>query len=1265
MRKRLLLLLFVVFLGKTALAAPVSVDMAKQVAANWMNEKTGQPSSPADVSEIHTVRQGSAPVYHVFEFDSGGWVIIPADDIAYPVIGYSPDGTYAAEHHSPAFREWMDNAGQDIAAAKTKRVSPPSATRSAWDRLSVPTEAFIPAGSRTRSEPQPPVKGPLIQTNWSQGQYYNTLCPADSAGPDGHAVTGCVATAMAQIMRYHSHPTTGFGANSYTPDKHPEYGVQSADFGATTYNWANMPDTGAVTAYNNDVATLLYHCGVSVSIDYGNGVTDSGSSGSSVDAKDALRDHFKYDESVYYAQKSGYADDTWKNMLKAEINENRPLLYSGSGTGGHAFICDGYDSSTPAMFHFNWGWNDGSDGYFLLSSLTPCGDNFTNDQDGIFGIQPAKVPDLTFPYWEGFESGPISEDWMVSGQHVTVSAAEAHSGSGSLLLNDPDTTDTGINSAILKINVPAAGAALSFRVKRKSDAASDWLQQTALIRAQFGTETLLTIFDGDFDDDEWQRYVVDLSPWKNTVVRLYFEQKRQSTPSNQWMYIDDVEITEKPIADFKTERTEWFVNRPLKFTNLSANANSHTWTFTGGTPQSSTEVDPTITYTSPGTYPVSLVSTNTNGSDTETKTGYITIYPEPAVPYTNNFNSDNGRFYPYILTGCCSQWEWGTCNSSNFKNDTATIEGSGSWATVLNEYHGFNTRYALESPPFSLACETGDYFLEFSFRSVCGTGAGMNLEYSTDGGTTWLVLGDKNDPNGNGWYDEFSVGGLDGKPGWKNQAAFTVFYPKYKINQLKGNSDVRFRFVFGALNSFNDGFQIDEFSITNINFPYTEGFENNLPDNWTFSGERVTISTAEAHSGSGSLLLNDPTSTGYNVNTAALDIWVPENGHLSFWVKRGFDPAESQYNQQKAMIKSGEDVVKAVFDGDFNDSSWQQFTIDLAQWENQFITLYFEQYNSCNYKQWMYIDDVEITSSLPDLVIQSPGADPAATTAGSSLSVSCAVKNQGTAPASASTLKYYLSADAAFDVGDILMGSDSVGALPPGQTGVQGTSFSLPVSATPGTWYILFVADADNALGEGNENNNVAQCDIEITSSLPDLIIQSPGADPAATTASSSLSVLCAVKNQGTAPASASTLKYYLSADAAFDSGDILMGSDAVGTLSPGQTSSQDASFSLPACAMPGTWYVLFVADADNAVSEGNENNNVASYQITVDDPSPAAGDIDGSGGIDLSDAILVLRLMADIPVNADINTGADVNADHKIGMEEAVYILQEIAGLR
>ena len=208
---------------------------------------------------------------------------------------------------------------------------------------------------------QQPVKqqrsvGPLLTSAWGQGCFYNEACPVNTSGPCQHVEAGCVAIAMAQIMYYHKQPIVGNGSMSYPCSP---YGTLSADFGQTTYQWEQMADT--LHESNPAVAQLIYHCGVSVQMKYGAHSSFS-SSGS---AANAFQNFFGYH--VTFLSKANYTDEEWTTIIRNDLDRQLPVYYRGfSNLGGHAFVCDGYD--TNGLFHFNFGWDGDADGYYSIDS---------------------------------------------------------------------------------------------------------------------------------------------------------------------------------------------------------------------------------------------------------------------------------------------------------------------------------------------------------------------------------------------------------------------------------------------------------------------------------------------------------------------------------------------------------------------------------------------------------------------------------------------------------------------------------------------------------------------------------------------------------------------------------------------------------------------------------------------------------------------------------------------------------------------------------
>ncbi|GAH70824.1 unnamed protein product, partial [marine sediment metagenome] len=257
--------------------------------------------------------------------------------------------------------KWLEGYKQQIQFIKRNGIEQTENIRALWN-----------GSVNSLKSPQSSVS-PLLTTQWNQAPYVNAKCPYDDSYQE-LTVTGCPATAMAQIMKYWEYPAKGFGFHSYQHDK---YGTLSANFGSTYYDWDAMPNT--ISSSNDAIATLMYHCGVAVEMNYN--VSSEGGSGSYVikDAlgrysdnqtvENALPTYFSYDSTIEGLYRIDYSDDDWKAILKAELDASRPIQYAGYGQGGHTFVCDGYDEND--YFHMNWGWGGYYDGYFLLDALTP------------------------------------------------------------------------------------------------------------------------------------------------------------------------------------------------------------------------------------------------------------------------------------------------------------------------------------------------------------------------------------------------------------------------------------------------------------------------------------------------------------------------------------------------------------------------------------------------------------------------------------------------------------------------------------------------------------------------------------------------------------------------------------------------------------------------------------------------------------------------------------------------------------------------------
>ncbi len=332
--------------------------------------KSGNPGSPVQ----------PATLFYVFNASHDGFVIVAGDDNVTPILGYSAQGSYDPANVPQNVAKWMEGYKSEIRYAIENNIQASQEITKEWQSLK---SGHVVNVSVLKSVS---VVNPLLKTKWNQSPYYNSLCP-------GGSVTGCVATATAQIMKYWKYPAAGSGFHSYN---HSSYGTLSANFGSTTYQWASMPDD--VTSSNSAVATLMYQVGVSVDMDY-----SPESSGAYVItdqspvtncAEYALKTYFGYKSSLKGVQRSSYTQAQWVNLLETEFNAGRPVLYAGFGSGGgHCFVADGYDINN--YIHFNWGWGGYYDGFFIITALNPGGvgtgggtGGFNSGHQAVIGIEP-------------------------------------------------------------------------------------------------------------------------------------------------------------------------------------------------------------------------------------------------------------------------------------------------------------------------------------------------------------------------------------------------------------------------------------------------------------------------------------------------------------------------------------------------------------------------------------------------------------------------------------------------------------------------------------------------------------------------------------------------------------------------------------------------------------------------------------------------------------------------------------------------------------
>jgi len=369
--KRLSTFILGLFIVTFAFGKSVTLEQASQVANKYLSATTMKAAR--SIEDSFSKSYNGITTYHVFNYTGGGFVVVSADDAVTPILAYSAEGFLEEEISSPEARYWLSNISKEIAEVVTSKVIS-NVSLAEWDKI-------INNGVKSPSADV----APLVTTKWNQEGLYNYYCPADAGASNGKVPIGCVSTTMGQIMKYYNFPATGVGKHSYS---HGTYGKLSANYD-TAYNFSKMTNTATTTSYKS-IATLLYHAGVSVDMNYA--ADASGAYSESVPL--ALSKYFNYDnKTIALADISDYTSADWEALLKSELNASRPVYYSGSDpNGGHAWVCDGYMiTGAITYFHMNWGWGGANDGYFKIGALNSGNGNFNSNNQIIYGIKPGNL----------------------------------------------------------------------------------------------------------------------------------------------------------------------------------------------------------------------------------------------------------------------------------------------------------------------------------------------------------------------------------------------------------------------------------------------------------------------------------------------------------------------------------------------------------------------------------------------------------------------------------------------------------------------------------------------------------------------------------------------------------------------------------------------------------------------------------------------------------------------------------------------------------
>lgn len=729
--KRILILITSLILTFQLFGKEITIEQAKQTAENYLANNSSSGLKSATVNELHdvgnifnrvpftssTFKSASVKNRDIYIFNIGvnnGFIIVSGDDAAIPILAYSNTGSINPNKSPQNVIKWLEGYKQQIHYIKINNIEQTKTIEALW------------TGSNNKLKSTQSSVSPLLSTKWDQAPYVNAYCPYDNSYQE-LTVTGCPATAMAQIMKYWEYPTKGFGFHSYQHDK---YGTLSANFGTTYYDWDAMPST--VNSSNDAIATLMYHCGVAVEMNYG--VSAEGGSGSYVikseslfgysdnqTVENALPKYFGYATTIEGLERADYTDSQWKTKLKAELDAGRPIQYAGYGQGGHTFVCDGYDEND--YFHMNWGWGGYYDGFFLLDALSPGSGgigsgagSYNAGQQALIGIKP---PDASQTYeLEIYEDVEINKSTISYGEGFTVTTDILNDGlnafSGDYCAAVFDDNDVFIDFVEIK-----TGYSLNSGYHYTNGITFTTDGMLSLLPGDYSIYIFYRPTDGNWDiinSDFWDFFTddyVELKVENENLISLYSTINLQTNTIytndslSVWLDIANYSTTDfSGTFDVSLYNLEGdFVTTIEEKTNMNLTSNSH---YTNGLSFTTENID-----VEPGTYLIALLH-KWDGYDYEL-TGSTASYINPVkvivkqAPYDKDIYEDNDTINnSYSFTAL-------------FDNNSASVVTTGSNIHVGNDWDFY-----------SINLESGyDYNIDIRLHDSYNSGDGNT--YSVDG----------------------------------------------------------------------------------------------------------------------------------------------------------------------------------------------------------------------------------------------------------------------------------------------------------------------------------------------------------------------------------------------------------------------------------------------------------------------------------------------------------------------------------------------------
>ncbi|MDR2836620.1 MAG: C10 family peptidase [Bacteroidales bacterium] len=417
MKKNLIVIIVTLLFSASLSAQNITKEEALNAGLNYFRNQISVSNISKtnleikNYNEIKTTTNETA--IHIFNFQDGGFMLMSGDKNSTPVLAYSYEGNFDLTNMAPATAAWINNYKHEIELTKqSKEID--TENNLEWKNYSA-NHFEVTKGQNGEGI------YPLLTTKWDQSDPYNYYCPNVPQGYNGgvgKTPTGCVATAMAQIMKYYNYPAHGIGYGIYWQDRDV-----LVDFAQANYDWGNMPNEtyqyAGDTIKRNAVATIMFHAGVSVGMNY----QPEESGAQSIDVVSAIVSKFGYRGGVLYKSRANIPTNEWKHILINELDLRRPIYYSGTNISGegHAFVCDGYQSNqVKSSFHINWGWGGANDGYYSIdatSNNTTINSDltFAEGQAIIYRISPGESANNGFDNCMGKVVIPFSEGTFDNG----------------------------------------------------------------------------------------------------------------------------------------------------------------------------------------------------------------------------------------------------------------------------------------------------------------------------------------------------------------------------------------------------------------------------------------------------------------------------------------------------------------------------------------------------------------------------------------------------------------------------------------------------------------------------------------------------------------------------------------------------------------------------------------------------------------------------------------------------------------------------------